>query len=265
MPGDIRIGTCAWSHDEWRGNFYPEHLPAARRLERYARRFATVEVDSTFYGVPQAHALGHWLDGTPENFSFACKLPREITHERHLRDCREPLEEFLRDMAPLHSRLGCFLAQLPPAFVPPRDEHALRTFVAELPRGFRFAVEFRNAEWHLPRVVSLLEEHNVCWVWNDLTSAEEQNRACFEFLPQTADFLYLRLLGDIAGAPQPRTSGLDNWAMKIEKHAAEAAPVFVFLGNHFEGHAPLSAQRLASRLGITLPEPSDGGSQMKLF
>jgi len=285
MAADIRIGTCAWSYDDWRGTFYPEHLASNQWLAFYARRFAAVEIDSTFYGVPKPHVLGHWLDETPPEFSFTCKLSREITHERHLRDCGELMDEFLRGIAPLHSRLGCVLAQLPASFTPAKHEAGLRAFVADLPRDFRFAFEFRNAEWHLPRIVRLLEEHGVCWVWNDLTSVEEQNRAAFEFLPQTTDFLYLRLMGDFATRHNsdgnrahhyktllwPRTSSLESWAMKIKKHSAEAAPIFAFLSNHFEGHAPLSAKRLASRLGIEidLPDPggedSGGGSQMKLL
>ena len=282
MSADIRIGTCAWSYDDWRGTFYPENLPANQWLEFYSRCFAAVEIDSTFYGVPKAHVLGHWLDETPESFSFTCKISREITHERQLRDCGKQVDEFLRGIAPLHSRLGCVLVQLPSSFTPSRHESDLRAFVADLPRDFRFAFEFRNRDWHHPRIVRLLEERGICWVWNDLTSVEEQNRAAFEFLPQTTDFLYLRLMGDSATKYKsdgsrahrygtllwPRTSSLESWAIKIEKHAAEAAPVFVFLSNHFEGFSPLSAQRLASRLGIDIRLPDSGshdsGDQLQL-
>src|SRR4051794_23877023 len=92
---NIKIGTCAWSYEDWRGVFYPEHLPPAERLEFYARHLPAVEVDSTFYGAPTSQVAEHWAQVTPPDFAFACKLSREITHERKLRDCSEPLHEFL--------------------------------------------------------------------------------------------------------------------------------------------------------------------------
>src|SRR4051812_20944428 len=90
-PANIKIGTCAWSYEDWRGVFYPEHLPAGERLEFYARHFPAVEVDSTFYHAPTPHVAAHWAEVTPPDFAFSCKLPREITHERKLRDSAEAL------------------------------------------------------------------------------------------------------------------------------------------------------------------------------
>ena len=136
----VAIGACAWSYEDWRGVFYPEHLPAARRLEFYAKYLRAVEVDSTFYHAPKAQVTAHWNDVTPDAFRFACKLPREITHERRLRDSQELLLEFMQDLAPLGRKLACVLIQLPPSFSPKTDEHALREFVRELPGGARFAI-----------------------------------------------------------------------------------------------------------------------------
>src|SRR5262245_43572491 len=107
----IRLGTCAWSYDDWRGAFYPEHLPAGERLPFYARHFPTVEVDSTFYHPPAPHVSAHWAEVTPDHFRFSPKLPREITHERKLRDCREPLDAFLAGIEPLGEKLGAVLIQ----------------------------------------------------------------------------------------------------------------------------------------------------------
>ena len=98
---NIKIGTCAWSYEDWRGVFYPEHLPAAARLEFYARHLPAVEVDSTFYHAPTPQVAAHWGELTPPEFAFSCKLSREITHERKLRDCAEPLHEFLQTLEPL--------------------------------------------------------------------------------------------------------------------------------------------------------------------
>ena len=140
----IKIGTCAWSYDDWRGGFYPEHLPPAERLAYYAQHFRAVEVDATFYHAPAPNVARHWAEATPPDFVFSCKAPREITHERRLRDCAEPLEAFLRSLDPLGEKLGCVLVQLPPSFRPRQDEAALREFVRALPRSMRFAIEFRD-------------------------------------------------------------------------------------------------------------------------
>ena len=102
----IHIGTCAWSFDDWRGAFYPEHLGHAKWLEFYARHLRAVEVDSTFYHLPTPHAAAHWHEVTPPDFRFACKLPREITHERKLRDSAGVLAEFLAGLEPLGEKLA---------------------------------------------------------------------------------------------------------------------------------------------------------------
>src|SRR2546430_11331995 len=97
----IGLGTCAWSFEEWRGNFYPADLPPARWLEFYARYFPAVEIDSTFYHAPTDATIPRWMESTPASFRFACKLPRAITHERLLRDCKDELAAFLQAMEPL--------------------------------------------------------------------------------------------------------------------------------------------------------------------
>lgn len=272
MNAKIHLGTCAWSYDDWRGAFYPQHLPQHDWLEFYARHFGAVEVDSTFYHAPGERAVAHWHGQTPAHFRFACKVPRAITHELRLRDSQEKMEAFLDSLAPLSEKLGCVLIQLPPGFSIRQDESALRDFVRHLPPQFRYAVEFRKHEWHLPRIVHLFEQHRICWVWNDISALAEQNRAPFEFLPQTTDFLYVRLMGDLAHKYRadgsrifqytqmrwPRDSALESWTVKIQRHAAESSEVFIFASNHFEGFAPATCQRIGQRfnIGIKLPSAS---------
>ena len=268
----IHIGTCAWSYDDWRGVFYPEHLPPAKWLEFYARHLAAVEVDSTFYHVPTPHAVAHWYEVTPPHFRFACKLPREITHERKLRDSTDALAAFLAALEPLGEKLACVLVQLPPFFTPQHDAGALREFVRGLPSSVRFAIEFRHAGWHVPRFAHLLEEHGVCWVWSDATAMEAQAEGAFAFQPDTADFAYVRLMGDLekkygADGRQihryrellwPREPGLESWGVRIRQAAETKAEVFVAVSNHYEGFAPQSCQRLAARLGRTIEMPAVG-------
>lgn len=270
---NIHVGTCAWAFEDWREVFYPDHLPAAERLAHYSRYFRAVEVDSTFYHCPQPHVTAHWAALTPPDFRFWCKVPREITHERRLADVAGPLDEFVRAMDPLGAKLGCLLAQLPPWLHPNQDEHALRDFIRALPGGFRWAVEFRGLKWHLPRIVHLLESRGVAWVWNDLTALSEADTAAFGFLPMTANFALVRLMGDLSTkydakggsvhhyreAQWPRPQSLDNWAVKIRQTAGELSDVFVAVNNHFEGYAPYTAMQLATRLGMemTLPDASE--------
>lgn len=280
----IKLGTCAWSFDDWREGFYPAHLPPAERLPFYAQHFRAVEVDATFYHAPAPHIAQHWAEATPPSFTFACKAPREITHERRLRDCTEAMEAFVRSLDPLGEKLGCVLVQLPPSFRVRGDEKALREFVRALPRSVRFAIEFRHRGWHLPRIVHLLEEHRVCWVWTDTTPLDHQQEGAFEFLPETTDFAYVRLLGHLATKyaadgrtvhrytelQWPRDVSMENWATRLRQRAAELHPMLVFLNNHFEGFAPLSVRRLAGLLGLTVPAfgaeaPSPSDTQLPLL
>jgi uncharacterized protein YecE (DUF72 family) len=280
----IKIGTCAWSHEDWRGIFYPEHLPAGDRLKFYARHLPAVEVDSTFYHAPAPQVAAHWAEVTPPDFAFACKLSREITHERKLRESEELVCEFVEALRPLGGKLWCVLVQLPPFFQAARDETALRQFVRHLPGGVRFAIEFRHADWHHPRIAHLLSEHGVAWAWNDLTSVEHQKEGAFEFLPDTTDFLYVRLMGDLERKYDhtgqtirryteliwPREAGLESWAVRIEQALPAHPRVFVAVNNHYEGFAPETARRLGKRLGFDFPaaEISNrpaGGDQLELL
>ena len=271
----IRIGTCAWSFPDWRGTFYPSELPESEWLQFYARYLPAVEIDSTFYSVPNENAVRRWVELTPASFRFSCKLPREITHVCKLRDCTAELNSFLRAIEPLESKLQVVLIQLPPSFIPKDGRQALRKFLVQLPKGFRFAIEFRNPGWHRPQIIRLLEQHRVCWVWADTSALNERNLAPFEFLPRSTDFLYLRLLGDYSTKYDrdglfvhrydrllwKREAALESWALKIERHVSEVRNVWAFVSNHFEGFAPETAQRVAQRLGYELSLPSETEKQ----
>ena len=283
---NLHIGTCAWSHDDWRGVFYPEHLPSSERLAFYARWFDAVEVDSTFYHIPTPHVAEHWAAVTPPGFRFSCKVPREITHDRRLRDSDEVLAAFLRGVEPLGEKLACLLVQTPRWLVPKHDEHALREFIRALPRGFRWAVEFRDAAWHLPRIAHLLEQHGIAWAWNDLSPLADADAAAFGFFPRTADFAVVRLMGDPVTKYQadgtrvhhyrepmwPRAQSLENWAVKIRQELPTLREALVLANNHFEGFSPHTAQEIGSLLGkeVDLPGPEElhpgsGRAQMRLW
>jgi len=267
------IGSCAWTCEDWRGSFYPADLPADRWLAWYARSFNAVEIDSTFHAIPPPHTVARWLSEAPPHFRFTCKVPKIITHQLRLRGCQTLLAEFLGAMQPLHGHLGAILIQLPPSFSPAGDSTALRDFILGLPRGWKFAIEFRHADWHQPRFVKLIEDHGVCWVWTDTTSVAGQRQAPFGFLPETADFLYVRLMGDLQTKYAPdggrihryrellwsREAAIDSWAVRLHKQAEHIKAIYILCSNHYEGFAPETCRRLGERLGveITLPSPAD--------
>jgi len=281
----IRLGTCAWSFEEWLGSFYPAALPSDRWLEFYARTFPAVEVDSTFYSAPAESTILRWMESTPASFRFSCKLPRAITHACRLRDCRADFTAFLHAVEALAPKLQVILIQLPPSFAPKEGRPALRNFLEQLPRDFRFAIEFRHPGWHRPQVIRLLEKHRVCWAWADLSPLNERNLAPFELWPHTTDFLYVRLMGDYTTKYDgngervhrygkllwKREAALESWALKIERQLDEIRNVWTFVNNHYEGFAPETCQRLAARLGYELPLPvleetaSGGSGQLDLF
>lgn len=267
----LRIGSCAWSFEDWRGTFYPHDLPESRWLEFYANYFPAVEVDSTFHAAPGENTVRRWAEMTPASFRFTCKLPRQITHICRLRDCAAELNSFLRAIEPLGPKLQVILIQLPPSLTPADGKQALRKFLAQLPREFRFAIEFRHAGWHRPQFIRLIEKYRICWVWADTTALNERNLAPFEFLPCTTDFLYVRLLGDYATKYDvdgghvhryekllwKREAALESWSVKIKRHLPDVRSVSAFAGNHFEGFAPETCQRLARRLGFALALPAE--------
>lgn len=278
----IYVGTSAWSYDDWKGTFYPEHLRPGERLAFYSQHFSTVEVDSTFYHAPDRHVTAHWAEATPANFKFSLKLTREITHEHRLRDCEALLERFVSGCEPLGKKLACVLVQLPPSMEPKHDEHALRDFIRVLPKSVRFAVEFRQAGWHVPRVVHLLEQHDICWVWNDTSSQDTAREAAFGSWPVCTDFLYVRLLGELDSKygkdgsllhryqklMWPRDEGINNWIERIRGAHPTPPNIFVYAANHYEGFAPHSAARFLRRCGLNgrLPDAAElkGGDSQQL-
>src|SRR5262245_60404352 len=110
----IWIGTSGYNYPEWKGSFYPDTLPAAKMLPYYAERFATVEINYTFYRAPNEKILAGWSQATPDRFKLTLKAPRRITHDARLRNCADPLRRFLETAATLGDKLGALLFQMPP-------------------------------------------------------------------------------------------------------------------------------------------------------
>src|ERR1044071_97243 len=166
----ILIATQGWNYPAWVGPFYPPGTRAANFLTTYARLFRGVEVDSTFYAVPDARTVRGWVERTPPDFTFALKMPREVTHDLRLRDAQDRVQEFLDRARELGPRLGPILLQMGPDFTP--DElPSLAQFLPSLPHDLRFAVEVRHKGWMdgdvLPNLFDLLAGHSVALALSD--------------------------------------------------------------------------------------------------
>ncbi len=180
----VRIGTSGYNYPEWRGSFYPEKFPTGKMLPYYAERFRTVEINYTFYRMPNAKTIAGWDAETPPHFCFVLKAPQRITHIARLRNVGEPLAYFLDVARQLGPKLGPILFQLPPNFK--KDADRLAGLLELLPADLRYAFEFRHESWHADDCYRQLEAKNAALCIADSESASTP-------VVPTADWGYLRL------------------------------------------------------------------------
>jgi uncharacterized protein YecE (DUF72 family) len=224
----LLAGTSGFSYKEWVGEFYPDKLAAKAMLAHYATRLPIVEINNTFYRMPNAAAIQGWRSQVPDSFRFAVKVPRRISHIK--RDCGEEVAFLLRAIADLAPCLGSLLVQLPPHAR--CDEAVLSAFLREIPDGQRVAFEFRNESWHVPAVFELLESRNAALV-------QSESDDSFEPLPWTADWAYLRLRRVVYSAEDLR-----RWLERL--HASGVTEAQVFFKHEDAATGPkLAAQLLA--------------------
>lgn len=268
----ILIATQGWNYAAWVGPFYPPGTRPSDFLAMYARAFRGVEVDSTFYAIPDARAVRAWFERTPPGFTFALKMPREITHDRRLRDADDLVREFFDRAFQLGPKLGPVLLQMGPDFAP--DElPALEHFLPRLPRDLRIAIEVRDERWMdagtLPRLLELLERHRVALALSDGRWIPRQTMLDLAERP-TADFLYVRWMGpdrditDYSRLQFDRSAEIGAWA-EVLKRVAHTKEIYGFFNNHFAGHSPANARELQRLLGQQPVEPESLRTQRSLF
>ncbi len=269
MAATVRIGTQGWNYDAWVGPFFPEGTRAADYLAVYARAFDTVEVDSTFYAIPPLKTVRGWAERTPPNFSFALKMPQEISHEHRLRDTRDLCALFFDRARDLGEKLGPVLLQLGPDFLP-TELPALASFLPTLPLDIRVAVEFRHKGWIHDGILALLAEHNVALALVDARWVPRKMMHTLATRP-TADFAYVRWMGlnrdivDYSRIQVDRAREIDAWAKVLRGIADRVKTVYGYVNNHFAGHSPESARQLQRLMGQKPVEPAQLGEQMSLF
>ncbi|MGI8827079.1 MAG: DUF72 domain-containing protein [Chloroflexota bacterium] len=252
----VFLGTQGWSYKDWVGSFYPPKTQPSDYLAQYTREFGAVELDSTFYGTPLPSRVDGWRDNTPDDFVFTAKMPRTITHDRHLIDSRDELEEFLGAVTRLRSKLGPVLIQMPPSFK--IDERpALENFLSILPTSVRFALELRHRSWLNEATFDLLRAHEIAWTMVDLSFMPRQ-------VALTTDFAYVRWLGKrsdiqrVNAVQIDRTDDLEKWAQTLQTVSTKVERLYGFVNNHYSGHSPSDVRNL--RRLLCLPETEAAGA-----
>jgi uncharacterized protein YecE (DUF72 family) len=255
LPGRLHLGTQGFAFDDWVGPFYPAETPKAAYLERYAERFATVEIDSTFYGTPRPSVVRGWYDRTPAGFLFAAKFPRKITHDKKLVGTEAEVDEFIDAMLGLEDKLAVLTLQFAYDFEPGQLA-LLDRFLARLPQGPRYAVEVRNRKWLTGSLRDLLSGRGTALVLQDLYYMPKMDWL-------TAPFTVVRWLGrrsDIERFDRlqiDRSRDLIAWAGRVRGFLEAGVDVFGYFNNHYAGHSPGSVRQFEEILGVRTAGSTD--------
>jgi uncharacterized protein YecE (DUF72 family) len=229
-PTICRIGTSGYQYDHWQPVFYPQHTPRKDWFHYYAQRFDTVEINNTFYHLPETATFERWHDQAPRNFRYALKFSRYGTHLKKLKDPEEILGKFLDRAEQLKTFLGPILVQLPPRWKP--DAGRLAAFLSEAPRRHRWAVEFRDSRWLTAEVFSVLETHQAALCIHDMI--ENHCRRL------TTDWTYLRFHGSgYAGSYSDQR--LSDWGDWMNERLSENNDIYAYFNNDDQGYAVKNA------------------------
>jgi uncharacterized protein YecE (DUF72 family) len=256
---DVLLGTSSFTATGWQGSFYPQGMRSRDFLSYYANKFPTVEIDSTFYGTPSASTVAGWNEKTPGDFIFAAKVPQVVTHEKVLVDCDSEFEEFVKTMDILGPKLGPMVFQFPSfdRWKFPKQESflaVLSPFLKKLPADHKYVIEIRNKTWLDARFADVLRQHNIALALTDTSFMPRPWELKQKFDLVTADFAYIRWLGDRKGIEKQtttwdktvvdRTRDLKNWVEVFKSLVSntKVLKIFAFSNNHYAGHGPATAK-----------------------
>jgi uncharacterized protein YecE (DUF72 family) len=239
--GRAHIGTSGWYYKHWHDSFYPQDVPKNKQLEYYATIFSTVEINATFYRLPSEKMVQGWHDKVPDDFVYAVKGSRLITHYKRLKDVDESVQVFFDRINGLAERLGPILWQLPPSMK--KDLPRLVSFIKTLPKDVRHAVEFRHPSWMDDETMSLLKDYQIALVWLSSMLMPED-------FTITSDFVYARFHGLEGGAAYDyQDDVLGPWSDRISDALDAGCDVYAYFNNDWNYRAPLNAQRLIELVG----------------
>jgi uncharacterized protein YecE (DUF72 family) len=241
---EIRIGTSGWHYKAWHGPFYPSDVRIKDFLSYYVEQFDTAEINNSFYRLPTEKAVKAWHDSTPEDFLFAWKASRFITHMKRLKDIEDSIDLVFGRMAGLAEKFGPVLFQLPPSFKADAEtRERLARCLDLIPARYRYAFEFRHPSWYEDSIFDLLRNHNTALCISDHAAAPAPWIA-------TADFVYIRAHGTngrYAGSYSRDT--LQDWARQIARWSEEQHDAYVYFDNDIKSAAPGDARELLRLIG----------------
>ena len=241
----IRIGCSGWNYRHWRGPFYPDKLPVKRWFDHYASIFSTVELNTSFYHLPKPETFEKWRHQAQEGFHYAVKAPRFITHMKKLKDCAEPVNEFIGRARKLGPTIGPILYQLPPRWS--FDRERLEEFIALLPRDLTHVMEFREKSWITEDVLALLDERGIGFCVHDMAESATP-------LWASGRVAYVRFHGG-EGKYWGRYSDerLLRWSDWIVAQARAGREVWCYFNNDINVASICDAHRLMEMLGLDPP------------
>jgi len=256
---DWHLGTMGFAYKDWEGVFYPIESPVRNYLQIYSGKFNSIEIDSTFYGTPRQSTILRWHAMTPDNFTVSLKMPRRVTHELRLINSDNEVKDFVLTSSLLEDKLGAILIQFPPSFSDDNFD-ILQSFLSKLPRGLRFAIEFRHQSWYTaardaltPRVADSLQTRGVCWTAIDYPGVPST-------LYPTADFLYIRWIGqhcrysEFNREREDLTPRLEWWRQQIAEHKTYIKKIFGYFNNDYAGFAPKTCNRFKQLNGLPIKQ-----------
>ena len=232
---NVIVGTSGYSYKEWKGTFYPDDLPAAKMLSFYAGHFGSVEINNTFYRMPEEKVMAKWAGEVPDGFTFVLKAPQRITHQKKLAGAEDDIRRFMEVASALGPKLGPLLFQLPPYFR--KDVGRLRELLAIVHRPYRVALEFRHESWSDEEVYAALRERDAALCAADTDETPDPDR----LLVPTASWGYLRLRR--TDYPDDR---VEAWARRVKEQNWTDA--YVFFKHEDEGKGPAFAKRFLGAL-----------------
>lgn len=231
---NLYVGTSGYSYKEWKGSFYPEKIPAKEMLSYYAGRLSTVEINATFYRMPQKSMLENWKEQVPPTFRFSLKAPQRVTHFKRLKETEDDTKYFFEVAETLGDQLGVVLFQLPPNMK--KDLPRLEKFLEQLPASPRAAFEFRHPTWFDDDVLEVLKGRNLALVVSDTDDMPTTH------IDKTADWGYLRLR-----RVNYSEENLIEWVGRINQQ--QWSDTFVFFKHEDEGTGPKLAGQFLELAG----------------
>jgi uncharacterized protein YecE (DUF72 family) len=254
-----RIGCSGWSYSAWKGPFYPPNLESSEWLRFYSQIFDYVEIDSSFYRIPNQFMVKNWVKNTPDNFRFTAKFPKVITHDKHLVDVYEEVHLFLKNIEPLQKKTLALLIQLPPSMEIMPGLEGLRQLVPLLNKQFRYAIEVRHQSWFQDLAYNFFADNNICMVWSQLAGIRTPPIV-------TTDFLYVRFIGDrtidekdFGKIQKDRVSEMKKWANEIRKaemgkergRRNKVSLAVIAANNHYAGFGPGTSNLFRKMVGLS--------------